>query len=83
MVDGPGLPPQVLAHRIDGADGAVLYLHNLCGEAREVDPAKITGLDDVTGIRELFSDGRGAAVGWPLRQLDLPAFGYRWIRLQT
>ena len=81
LVDGEGVPGEVLAHRIDGSSGSMLFLHNLADAPKVVDVAKTKGLDDTGDVQELFSDGRGKALAQPLSTIDLPAYGYRWIRL--
>jgi maltose alpha-D-glucosyltransferase/alpha-amylase len=84
LVDGEGVPPEVLAHRIDGNDGSkgsVLFLHNLSDAAQVVDISRTSGLDDAGDPQELFADGRGKALAQPLGDIDLPPYGYRWIRL--
>ena len=76
--------PQVLAHRIDGTDGSastVLFLHNLSDVRQVVDLSKTSGSDAAGDPQELFADGRGKALTAPLRRIDLPPYGYRWIRL--
>ena len=83
-VDGEGIPPEVLAHRIDGNDGSrgsVLFLHNLSDAPQVVDLSRTAGLDDAGQPQELFADGRGKALAQPLGEIDLPPYGYRWIRL--
>jgi hypothetical protein len=32
-------------------------------------------------VQELFADGEGSALGERLAEVDLPSYGYRWIRL--
>jgi maltose alpha-D-glucosyltransferase/alpha-amylase len=84
MIDGEGVPPEVLAHRIDGTDGSassVVFLHNLSDAPQVVDVSRTSGLDDAGDVQELFADGRGKALTEPLRKIDLPPCGYRWIRL--
>lgn len=81
LVDGEGVPPEVLAHRIDGTDGSVLFLHNLSEAPQVVDVSRTSGLDDAGAPQELFADGRGKALAQPLGEIDLPPYGYRWIRL--
>ena len=84
LIDGEGVPPQVLAHRIDGTDGSastVLFLHNLSDVRQVVDLSKTSGSDATGDPQELFADGRGKALTAPLRRIDLPPYGYRWIRL--
>jgi maltose alpha-D-glucosyltransferase / alpha-amylase len=81
LVDGAGVPPEVLAHRIDGADGSVVFFHNLCDEPRTVDPGAASGLDDAGDVQELFADGEAEPLGDRLKAFDVPGYGYRWIRL--
>jgi maltose alpha-D-glucosyltransferase/alpha-amylase len=84
LIDGEGLPPEVLGHRIDGADGsgsAILFLHNLSDAAAVVDLSRTSAADAAGAPQELFSDGRGKALTEPLGEIDLPPYGYRWIRL--
>jgi maltose alpha-D-glucosyltransferase/alpha-amylase len=81
LVDGPGVPPEVLGHRIDGANGSVVYLHNLCDQPRTVDFSKAAGVGDAGDVQELFGDGEGSTLGDRLGEVDLPGYGFRWIRL--
>jgi maltose alpha-D-glucosyltransferase/alpha-amylase len=81
LVDGEGVPAEVLAHRIDGAHGSLLFLHNLSDADQVVDATKTSGLDDAGVVQELFSDGRGRPLPERLGTVDLPPYGYRWIRL--
>jgi maltose alpha-D-glucosyltransferase/alpha-amylase len=80
-VDGEGVPAEVLAHRIDGATGSLLFLHNFSDADQVVDVTKTSGLDDAGDVQELFSDGRGRPLPERLGTIDLPPYGYRWIRL--
>ena len=50
LVDGEGVPPEVLAHRIDGTSGSLLFLHNLSDAAAVVDVTKTSGLDDAGDV---------------------------------
>jgi maltose alpha-D-glucosyltransferase/alpha-amylase len=81
LVKGSGVPPEVLAHRVDSPDGSILFLHNLSARDQVVDVRATSGLDDAGDVQELFADGRGKALGQPLAEIDLPPYGYRWIRL--
>jgi maltose alpha-D-glucosyltransferase/alpha-amylase len=84
LIDGEGVPHQVLAHRIDGADGSastILFLHNLSDAAAVVDLSKTSGGDADGAPQELFADGRGKPLAEPLGEMDLAPYGYRWIRL--
>lgn len=91
IVTADDLPDAVLAHRMDSTTGVVLFLHNLSGAAQTV---SLTA-DDLPGleedcVEEVLADGRGRALersarGVPAlvdgRPVDLPPYGYRWIRL--
>jgi maltose alpha-D-glucosyltransferase/alpha-amylase len=81
LVEGEGVPAEVLAHRLDSADGSVFFLHNLSDRDQVVDVSRSSGLDDAAEVQELFADGRGKALAAPLGEIDLPPYGYRWIRL--
>ena len=84
LVDGEGVPPEVLAHRVDGLTGSLLFLHNLCDEERTVDLTKAKGLDDAGQVEELLADAAAEPLADPadgLRQVALTGYGYRWIRL--
>ncbi len=81
LVDGEGVPPEVLAHRVDGLDGSLVFLHNLSDEPRVADLSKASALDDAGDVQELFADGAGGPLGDRLGEVDLPGYGYRWIRL--
>jgi hypothetical protein len=71
----------VLVHRVDSSDGSVVFLHNLSDADQVVDVSRSSGLEDAEEAQELFADGRGKDLAVPLGQIDLPAYGYRWIRL--
>lgn len=45
-----------------------------------VDVSRTSGLDDGPAAGA-FTDGRGKALAQPLGEIDLPPYGYRWIRL--
>jgi maltose alpha-D-glucosyltransferase/alpha-amylase len=95
LVDGEGVPPEVLVHRVDGLTGSLIFLHNLCDEERTVDLTRAKGLDDVGPVQELLADagaepleapgpGKGKGKGTTgdgLGKVPLSAYGYRWIRL--
>jgi maltose alpha-D-glucosyltransferase / alpha-amylase len=83
LVDGPGVPPEVLAHRMDGAGGSVLYLHNLSDQPCTVDFSKASGVEDARDVQELFTDGDGPPLGERLTEVELASYGYRWIRLHS
>ncbi len=62
--------PAVLAHRCEGPDGAALALHNLGGEACQVQL-------DLGQLVEVFADREYAAP----HPFDLGPYGYRWFQL--
>ncbi|GAC1443330.1 MAG: alpha-amylase family protein [Mycobacteriales bacterium] len=72
-------PASVLAHRMDGADGSLLLLHNLGATEVTVDLGRQLG---GSVIDELFSDGGYPALGSAPTQIDLAGSGYRWLRVE-
>jgi maltose alpha-D-glucosyltransferase/alpha-amylase len=73
-------PRSVLAHRLDAAEGSMLFLHNLRDGAVTVD---LTGLEDnVDRPVEVFGDGPYPEIGSRLGRLELAGYGFRWIRLR-
>ncbi len=81
LVDGEGVPPEVLVHRIDGLDGSLVFLHNLSDQPQVADLTKASALDDAGDVQQLFADGDGSSQGGRLGKVDLAGYGYRWIRL--
>jgi maltose alpha-D-glucosyltransferase/alpha-amylase len=81
LVDGEGVPPEVLVHRVDGLDGSLVFLHNFSDQPQVVDLTKASALEDAGDVQQLFADGDGSALGDRLGKVDLPGYGYRWIRL--
>jgi maltose alpha-D-glucosyltransferase/alpha-amylase len=79
LVDVPGVPREVLAHRVDGATGAVLFLHNLSTQEQVVELGDVG--KEADAVQEVLSDGGGSPLDPALTSVDLPASGYRWIRL--
>jgi maltose alpha-D-glucosyltransferase/alpha-amylase len=73
------LPPNVLAHRVDGKTGTMLFLHNLGTEQVRVDLGSLFAESDFPN--EVFGDQDYPDVG-KLDALDLGPYGYRWIRLR-
>ncbi len=73
------LPRAVLAHRFDGSQGAMLFLHNLGGEDVTVDLGRLPGSSE--HLVEVFADRGYDAPTQEPRGLDLAGCGYRWIRL--
>jgi maltose alpha-D-glucosyltransferase/alpha-amylase len=72
-------PPAVLAHRMDGATGSLLFLHNLGREDLRVDVGRQPGQDGAPA--ELLADSGYDPPGEELTGLDLAGCGFRWIRL--
>ena len=72
-------PASVLAHRMDGEQGSLLFLHNLCPDPVTVD----VGPQDVQDGRPVavFGDRVYDQVGDDLTGLALEPYGYRWLRL--
>jgi maltose alpha-D-glucosyltransferase / alpha-amylase len=74
------VPRQVLAHRFDGPEGAVLFLHNLGTEDVTLDLGPQPGSGD--RLFELFADRHYDTPERDLRNVALAGQGYRWIRLR-
>jgi maltose alpha-D-glucosyltransferase/alpha-amylase len=73
-------PPSVLVHRMTGASGTLLFLHNLGREEVTVDVGRQPGQEGPPV--EVFGDRRYDAVGDDLAGIRLAASGYRWLRLR-
>jgi maltose alpha-D-glucosyltransferase/alpha-amylase len=71
----------VLAHRMDGADGSLLFLHNLATKKVTVDVGAQPGFSGRP--EEVFSDSDYPAVGPGLKRIALAGSGYRWLRLRS
>jgi maltose alpha-D-glucosyltransferase/alpha-amylase len=78
VVDLP-LPRSVLAHRFDGATGAILLLHNLADTPLTVDVGRLHGMAGEAS--DILVDGPYDPPGRRLTGLALNGWGYRWIRL--
>jgi maltose alpha-D-glucosyltransferase/alpha-amylase len=76
-VDLP-LPRSVLAHRADGQDGTLVFLHNLDDEKVTVDLSPLA--DEADQPNDILSDQDYEPMA-SLDSLDLAGYGYRWIRL--
>jgi maltose alpha-D-glucosyltransferase/alpha-amylase len=72
--------PAVLVHRMDAAEGTLLFLHNLGREDVRVDVGRQPGPRTVPV--ELLGDRRYAPPAEDLTGLELSGCGYRWIRLR-
>jgi maltose alpha-D-glucosyltransferase/alpha-amylase len=73
------LPPGVLAHRADGSQGSMLFLHNLGTEDVRVDLGDLYA--EANRPNDVFADREYEPVG-RLDALELAGYGYRWIRLR-
>jgi maltose alpha-D-glucosyltransferase/alpha-amylase len=71
--------PAVLAHRMEAAQGTLLFLHNLGREDVVVDVGRQPGADRIP--EAVFSDRRYDDVGPELTGIALAGSGYRWLRL--
>ena len=74
------IPPEVVAHRSESADGAVLFLHNLGTADVTLDLGPQPGSAD--RVVEVFADRGYEAPDRDLRGLLVAGQGYRWIRLR-
>lgn len=72
--------PAVLAHRMDGPHGSMLFLHNLGQVDAVVDVGPQPGQEG--DPVEVFGDRTYDAAGADLAGLAVAASGYRWIRLR-
>jgi maltose alpha-D-glucosyltransferase / alpha-amylase len=74
------LPRPVLAHRMDAPDGSILLLHNLGPEAHTIDIGKLEGMSGRPF--DVLADAPYPRPTKRLTNLELHAWGYRWIRLR-
>jgi maltose alpha-D-glucosyltransferase / alpha-amylase len=72
--------PAVLVHRMDGAHGSLLFLHNLGVEDVRVDVGRQPGQDGAPV--EVLADRGYPLPSEELTGLELAGSGYRWIRLR-
>ena len=70
----------VLVHRMDHAEGSLLFLHNLGAKKVAVDVGRQAGSN--RSPEELFSDSRYPSVGPGLQRIGLAGSGFRWFRLR-
>ena len=70
--------PGVLAHRADGADRLVLFLHNLGDQDATVDLSALEA--EAEPPDEMLADQRVRRAR-NLSKLAVAGYGYRWIRL--
>jgi maltose alpha-D-glucosyltransferase/alpha-amylase len=74
--------PAVLAHRMDGATGSLLFLHNLGRDDVRVEVGEQPDQADGDLPLELLADRGYDAPSGDLTGLELGGYGYRWIRLR-
>ncbi len=72
------MPRGVLAHRADGRNGALVFLHNLDEEKVSVDLSTLA--DEADQPNDILADQNYGPLA-SLDSLDLAGYGYRWIRL--
>jgi maltose alpha-D-glucosyltransferase/alpha-amylase len=72
--------PAVLVHRMDAAEGTMIFLHNLGREDVRVDVGPQPGQDGAPV--EVLSDRGYGPPSADLTGLELAGCGYRWIRLR-
>jgi maltose alpha-D-glucosyltransferase/alpha-amylase len=70
----------VLAHRMDGAEGSLLFLHNLGTRKVTVDVGPQEG--SARSPEEVFSDSAYVPATASLKRIALEGSGYRWFRLR-
>jgi len=70
----------VLAHRTTWDDGSVVALHNAAAEPVTV-PLTLDGLEPGTVLLDLLADGSAQPNEQGQVELDLGAYGYRWLRV--
>ena len=70
---------RVLAHRVDWLDNTVVAIHNLSEE--EVDVQLTLGDGDFTDVIDIFEKERFPDLDLDDPRFQMPASGYRWLRL--
>jgi maltose alpha-D-glucosyltransferase / alpha-amylase len=75
----PDGPPSLLVHRMAGASGTLLFLHNLGRDDVTVDIGPQPGQQGRPV--DVFGDRRYDRVGDDLRAVPVAGLGYRWLRL--
>jgi maltose alpha-D-glucosyltransferase/alpha-amylase len=73
------MPRGVLAHRADGQDGSLVFLHNLDNRKVTVDLSALA--DEADQPNDILSDQDYESMA-SLESLRLGGYGYRWIRLR-
>ena len=77
VIDVP-LPRSVVAHRLDDVSGSLVFLHNLADTRVQVD---LEGLGGVDRVEQLFCSTDCPPLDAGLSRIELPGYGYRWIRV--
>jgi hypothetical protein len=72
--------PAVLALRTTWDDASTITLHNLSGEPVAV-PLKLADLPPETRLVDLLQNGRCTVGDAGAVEVELPAYGYRWLRV--
>jgi hypothetical protein len=72
--------PAVLAHRCTWDDGSVVALHNALAEPVTV-PLTLSNLAPGTVLADLLENGAVEPDGKGRVELQLGAYGYRWLRV--
>ncbi|MEX1079062.1 MAG: alpha-amylase family protein [Homoserinimonas sp.] len=70
----------VLAHRVSGALGSMIALHNFTTETLTV-PLTIEGANGDTRLVDLLDEETTVTAADGTVKLDLDAYGYRWLRV--
>jgi len=73
------VPTEVLVHRFDSPEGALLFLHNLGKKKLKIDLGRLPEQSD--DMHEVLADREYEPPPADLKGLDLAPYGYRWIRL--
>ena len=69
----------VLAHRLTSANGQLVALHNFADDAHRVS-IDVRGGADITHVVDLLGNETVTWTDGPL-EIDLPGYGYRWLRI--
>jgi glycosidase len=72
--------PAVLAHRSTWGDGSTIAVHNLGPDAVTV-PLRFADCDDTVELVDLLQDGTCTIDAEGRTDVDLPGYGYRWLRV--
>jgi glycosidase len=72
--------PAVLAHRSTWGDGSTIAVHNLGPDAVTV-PLRFDDCDDTVELVDLLQDGTCTIDAEGRTDVDLPGYGYRWLRV--